>query len=167
MRRRTWKRGGEEEVEILFWAGQMRHWARMCLGPGTGWLTPRPRRRQRCLIGPHTMLLFFARFAPPATNWGCGMRQCKEQGGEGGQIEKGRGGMEQRHGNYFLCSGNFLSLRCLPFPLFSFLWATIIVLAKDESSSRGRGRARRGGVSAEGDVDDDDSQSGSAAIIWD
>lgn len=26
------------------------------------------RRRQRCLIGPHTMLLFFARFAPPATN---------------------------------------------------------------------------------------------------
>lgn len=29
--------------------------------------------------------------------------------------------------------------------LFSFLWATIIVLAKDESSSRGRGRARRGG----------------------
>lgn len=49
------------------------------------------------------------------------MRNAAREGKGAGRLRReaarGAGGMEQRHGNYFLCSGNFLLLRCLSLPL--------------------------------------------------
>lgn len=52
----------------------------------------------------------------------CTFRAARDELRMQGEREKERGegdrlSREQRHGNYFLCSGNFLSLRCLLLPV--------------------------------------------------